>query len=128
MAEFQVIFREAHRMCSTYSGCTDGCPLYDEKNCRCMHRGFPDSGTKTDAEIERIVMKWAAEHPEPVYPSWEDAWNSLFPHAGDVPCPNQWFGEECPKVLDCSECLGRPMSREVAEKLGIKPVRGGEDA
>lgn len=121
MAEFQAIFRESQRMCSTYSDCTDGCPLYDDENCRCMYRALYTSGTETAEEIERIVMKWAAAHTKPVYPSWRDAWQSLFPGADD-PCPEQWFGEECPKVSDCSECLGMPMSKEVAEKLGIKPV------
>lgn len=69
MAEFEDVFREVKRMCSTYSHCTDGCTLFDDVNCRCMYREFSESGTETAAEIERIVMKWAKAHPEPVYPS-----------------------------------------------------------
>lgn len=127
MAEFQAIFRESQRMCSTYRICTDGCLLYDDENCICMYRALAESGAQTAKEIERIVMDWVEAHKEPVYPSWRDAMKYIFPDAGDVTCPEQWFGEECPNDMSCNKCTCRPMSKKVAEKLGIKPVGGGDD-
>lgn len=121
MAEFAEVMKQLKRMCKETVYCLY-CPLMVGDD-ECLFLNKTDYICKNAEEIEKGIMDWAASHPEPVYPSWEDAWNSLFPDAGDVPCPNQWFGEDCPKVLDCSECLGRPMSKEVAEKLGIKPIQ-----
>ena len=67
------------------------------------------------------LRAWAAEHPAPRYPSWRDAWQSLFPGADD-PCPEQWFREGCPKDVESHQCVERPISEKVAEKLGIKPI------
>ena len=125
MAEFVEIVNQARRICEYYSkdeDC-DSCPLSIEKTGR--DDGLCLTITSIDArdaiEIERIVTEWAKEHPEPTYPSWEDGWKSLFPDA-DCPCPNDCFGEVCPEGIDCSGCLDRPMSKRVAEKLGIKPI------
>ena len=125
MAEFVEIVNQARRICEYYSkdeDC-DSCPLSIEKTRR--DDGLCLTITSIDAqdaiEIERIVTEWAKEHPEPTYPSWEDGWKSLFPDA-DCLCPNDCFGEVCPEGIDCSGCLDRPMSKYVAEKLGIKPI------
>lgn len=125
MAEFAEIVKQARRICEYYSkdeDC-DSCPLSIEKTGR--DDGLCLTITSIDAqnaiEIERIVTEWAKEHPEPTYPSWEDGWQSLFPDA-DCPCPNDCFGEECPTDMDCTGCVKRPMSKYVAEKLGIKPI------
>ena len=125
MAEFVEIVNQARRICEYYSkdeDC-DSCPLSIEKTGR--DDGLCLTITSIDArdaiEIERIVTEWAKEHPEPTYPSWHDAWQSLFPDA-DCPCPNDCFDEVCPEGMDCSGCLDRPMSKYVAEKLGIKPI------
>ena len=57
MAEFQTVIHERQRMCSSYNTCrqcyindllTDTCAAWIMKN--------PEA-------TERIVMKWAAEHP-----------------------------------------------------------------
>ena len=125
MAEFVEIVNQARRICDYYSkdeDC-DSCPLSFEKTGRddglCLTITSIDS--QDAIEIERIVMEWVKEHPEPTYPSWEDGWKSLFPDA-DCPCPNDCFGEECPTGMGCSGCVKRPMSKYVAEKLGIKPI------
>lgn len=78
-----------------------------------------------EEQIEGL-RNWAKEHPAPMFPSWHDAWQSLFPGA-DEPCPEQWFCEECPECMECSECIERPMSKKVAEKLGIKPITTAKD-
>ena len=126
MAEFSEIVKQAKRICEYYSqneGC-EGCPLSRDKT-RGVSNSLCRTITSIDAqnaiEIERIVTEWAKEHPEPTYPSWHDAWQSLFPYAEEL-CPGKLFGEDCPEGMDCSGCVKRPMSKYVAEKLGIKPI------
>ena len=125
MAEFAEIAKQAKRICEYYSqneGCR-GCPLSRDKTgvSNSLCRTITSIDAQNAIEIERIVTEWAKEHPEPTYPSWEDGWKSLFPDA-DCPCPNDCFGEECPTDMDCTGCVKRPMSKYVAEKLGIKPI------
>lgn len=127
MAEFTEIVKQARRMCEYYSqreGCR-GCQLSRVKTGRVsasLCKTITSINAQDAIEIERIVTEWAKEHPEPTYPSWEDAWKSLFPNVVDTPCPNECFGEECPGDMDCIKCVKRPMSKHVAEKLGIKPI------
>lgn len=126
MAEFAEIVKHARRLCEYYSqneGCR-GCPLSRDKTggvSNSLCRTITSIDARDAIEIERIVTEWAKEHPEPAYPSWEDGWKSLFPDA-DCPCPNDCFGEECPTDMGCTGCVKRPMSKYVAEKLGIKPI------
>jgi hypothetical protein len=59
---------------------------------------------------EGIVTKWAAEHPEPVYPTWEE-----------------WLSDKY--NLAYNDDFRLAMSREhipadEAEKLGIEPKEG----
>lgn len=62
------------------------------------------------ANIEKEVMAWAAEHPEPVYPTWVE-W---FREIGVVP-PEQkgfhiWLHDHIPA--------------DIAQKLGLQPKEG----
>ena len=60
------------------------------------------------ADIERKVMSWAAEHPEPVYPTWRE-----------------WLSEQ--GVLSAGglwEKAFEPIPADIAEKLGIQPKEG----
>ena len=120
MAEFAVVMRQAKRMCDAISGrrCHE-CPLWRQETEDCSLYGANDGVDYAD--MERRVMAWAAEHPAQRYPSWHEAWQSLFPGADD-PCPEQWFCDGCPKDVECPQCVERPMSKKVAEKLGIKPI------
>ena len=127
MAEFSEVVKQARRLCEYYEGCR-GCPLSRDKTgevSNSLCRTITSIDAQNAIEIERIVTEWAKEHPEPTYPSWEDGWKSLFPDA-DCPCPNDCFGEECPTDMDCTGCVKRPMSKRVAEKLGIKPITTGK--
>lgn len=101
-------------------GCA-GCPakaLWD-KNDICLMR-LVSKAENCEEQIKGL-RAWAQEHPAPRYPSWYEAWQSLFPGADD-PCPERWFCEDCPKGMKCLECIRRPMSKKVAEKLGIRPI------
>lgn len=58
MTEFQRVAKERERMCETSNGCKE-CPLYN-----LTEGNF--CGTKIlnhAEESERIIMKWASEHP-----------------------------------------------------------------
>lgn len=106
-------------------GCA-GCPakaLWD-KNDICLIR-MVLKAENCEEQIEGLKA-WAKEHPAPRYPSWDDGWKSMFKNAVCAPCPNHFFGEECQEGMTCPECRKRPMSKKAAEKLGIKPVGGGE--
>lgn len=119
MAEFAKIMRHARRLCAARGGICFGsnCHLDNGKACRLdIYLNGEDYN-----ELERIIMDWAAEHPEPVYPSWDEAWKNLFPGAVKAPCPRAFFGCECMVDIGCAKCGSRPIPAEIAEKLGIKP-------
>lgn len=127
MSEFTEVMRQAERLCAANGGMcgANNCLLDNGEACRLNI----DLDGEDYNELERIIMDWAAEHPEPVYPSWAEGWRRLFPEA-DIRrtlCP-EVFGDKykCDWCHDdndsCDECLERPMPAEVAEKLGIKPT------
>jgi hypothetical protein len=79
VAEFQEVMKQWARMCNSVPGkseyisiCSDKesgyiCPM---KDCGLCNKPL-SSQTDDDRIIgERIIMSWAAEHPEPVYPTW----------------------------------------------------------
>lgn len=123
MSEFTEVMRQAKRMCAGGGGMcgASNCPLDNGEACRLL----PDHDGEDYNELERIIMDWAAEHPEPVYPSWEESWRQLFPEAKCTPCPYnlglKYMVPDCAH-LACPDCKHRPMPAEVAEKLGIKPI------
>jgi hypothetical protein len=66
----------------------------------------------TDKQVEAIIMVWAAEHPEPVYPIWAE-----------------WLKKHGIIGID----NGRPyvsqraydnIPTDIAQKLGIEPKEG----
>lgn len=124
MAEFTEVMRQAKRLCAAHGSMCSmrNCPLDSGEACRLL----PDHDGEDFSELERIIMDWAAEHPEPVYPSWEEGWRQLFPETCHVPCPDNFGPEyrvpECIRSAPCTACKSRPMPADVAEKLGIKPI------
>lgn len=66
------------------------------------------------ADIERNVMQWAADHPEPVYPTWEE-W--LITQSVIKENPNGGVGWPMPKLFE-------RIPADVAERLGIEPKEG----
>ena len=115
MAEFQEVLKQWRRMCRDGSNyvCCD-CKMYssiDESVCR----GIPDDN---DAKIiEGFVMAWAAENPEPVYPTWADYISRLIIH------------DMCEKTISGPEtvltyAMNTNIPAEIAQKLGIEPKEG----
>ena len=121
MAKFIEVMRQAKRMCESFSdGHCSECPIGNADVLEC---GITVTSEMDCEEVERRVMQWAAKHPEPVYPTWSEWQNRMFPDAdGDiVPCA---FGSRdrlnCAERT-CDECMERQIPADIAEKLGIKP-------
>lgn len=116
MAEFQEVMRQWERMCESI-GVHDRikCPLVhalDIPNCEsCSESVFIDP-----AHTEEIVMSWAAEHPEPKYPTWWEWLSDSGFVAKKVP-PDFAF-----ELIETG--LVEPIPADVAEKLGIQPKEG----
>ena len=110
MAEYIEVMKQKRRMCNYYALCIMGCPLNDIDFCN------KNSGEKTNAdfpEVERRVMSWAAEHPEPVYPSiakYLEQFGITIRRDGSLEA--DFFR------------ANEPMSADIAQKLGIEPKEG----
>lgn len=128
MAEFTEVINQARRICNIYGTgevqC-ERCPLNSHNGCI-----FYDCFECDDTyfiKIEKYVMDWAKENPEIVYPTWKKWQNSMFPNA-DVNIRPCWFMPknliECNTFANCSGCINQPIPADIAEKLGIKPIKG----
>lgn len=123
MAEFVEVMRQAQRLCEMEE-CRK-CPLYNFSAGDCMMTLSYSCETDVDyAEVEKIILQWAEENPEPVYPSWAETWKQLFPDACGIPCieycGRKYRALNCARIT-CNTCKDRPMPAEIAKKLGIQP-------
>ena len=80
-------------------GCED-CPIV--RNTHGARCGDMPCEMQDVESIAQEVEKWAAEHPEPVYPTW-----------------GTWLAEKF--GYDLREIMYNPIPADIAEKLGIKP-------
>lgn len=104
MAEYIDVMRQWQRMCKSMQmkdmPCKEWCPLGRNQTC-----GELECASLDEINVaEAVILKWAKENPEPVYPSWLEAmgWGEL-----------QW--------CEVKAILARPMDSENAKKLGIEP-------
>lgn len=102
--EFVEVMRQWRRMCDAYTtddavNCCKGCPM-NGRGCGSIY----ENGNAEPDIIEREVMAWAAEHPEPVYPTWYEFLTSRYHKA--------W------EAIGCDE-----IPAETAQKLGIEPKK-----
>jgi hypothetical protein len=126
MAEFQKVMKQAKRMCGAYD--CDKCPLGHVVGDIC-----PIAVTQDDeaVKIERIVMDWAENNPEPRYPSWIEWQGANFQMAERAICAAHFMdaGDAgCYVNGRCDKCREQPIPADIAEKLGIKPIGGDTDA
>lgn len=117
MAEYNEVIKQFKRMCWYYSRDKGqkSCPICTSyPNCnigQCRKIAFEQPSC-----FEDIVMAWAAEHPEPVYPTWRD-WLETQYH-------------QTRKAVDCghesinSWMNNTPIPANIAEKLGLQPKEG----
>ena len=104
MSDFVQTMMDWRRMCIAYTtddeDCCKDCPLerITEYGCGAI---FEDEFTNTVdwAELERRVMKWAEDHPKPIYPTWQECFNTF------------------ERGIDVDESI----PADVAQKLGLKP-------
>jgi len=102
VAEFQEVMRQNKRMCQSVKCCK--CDIYrlcgeDLSKCQRFINNNPE-------KAEEVIMSWAAEHPEPVYPTWY-RWLIMMGAVGSVE--------------DLFSDLQRPIPADIAQKLGIEP-------
>lgn len=105
MIDFAQIMMDWGRMCK-------------DRNCgACNLAGIcntdPESRTyKEIVKIENVVTKWAAEHPGPVYPTWEDWLLDI----GVIRKGMSWSDLNIP--------LRKPIPADIAQRLGLQPKEG----
>ena len=124
MAEFQEVIKQWSRMCNGH--CCDNrdgaegmpiCPIIER------HSGWPCDSSITDlsladvAMVEEIVMKWAAEHAESVYPTWME-WLA---DVGAIPKAISW---DEPLLEAVYYAIQEPIPADIAQKLGIESKEG----
>ena len=108
MAEFQKVLEQAKRMCGTFGLDCSGCELCDSDNGVCAlapYGALANIDVIKLAEIERIIMDWAAANPEPRCPTWAE-WLRML------------------GVVRLSDMI----PADIAKKLGIKPLGVKDDA
>ena len=119
--EFVEVMKQWRRMCNKHT-CSRNkdaftglllCPIAS------LHDGYPcdedpiDWTEKATKQLEEIVTDWAAENPEPVYPTW---WTWLI-NEGVIEKGSTYTG-----AFDQLKMKSIPS--DIAEKLGIEPKEG----
>ena len=110
MAEFQEVVRQLIRLCKKQIDCNT-CPV-DKIGC-CGNVG----ALRQAGMIEETVMSWAAEHPEPVYPTWMEWLTDV----GAIPKAISW---DEPLVEAVYDAIQNNIPTNLAQKLGIEPKEG----
>lgn len=111
MAEFQEVCKHLKRMCERYGDNCIKCPLGDKDYCS-LSAG--DRTAETYKKAEEIIMTLAAEHPEPVYPTWGEWLMSIGVISGLFP----------KGAIDALGNLKQPIPADMAQKYGIEPKEG----
>lgn len=117
MAEFQEVAKAYIRMCDSFGSTCNGCPIYnifDVDSCRARALKDPD-------KYERAITAWAADHPEPKYPTWAEYLNSIGVTISDRPFP----APNIPVyVYQAGAKMFAPIPADIAQKLGMQPKEG----
>ena len=115
MAEYNEVIKQFKRMCKSVTPmkCTRGeCPMGCENIGQCRKVAF-----ERPAKFEEQVMTWAAENPEPVYPTWAEWLESK--HVITVTQIDDYTKKVLPAFYMFS-----PIPADIAQKLGIEPKEG----
>lgn len=110
---FQEVVRQWKRMCETQFEC-DRCPVDGIGCC-----GNVSALTQPE-QTEKAIRSWAAEHPEPVYPTWGEFFvsRSMLPEKWDD-LTSAYMNVGCVPNL-----IHSPIPADIAQKLGIEPKEG----
>lgn len=114
MAEFSELVRIKKRICIKYksSGCI-GCPLEHSRGDLCGIISISGYSDNKFLELEEALLSWAAEHPEPVYPTFREWLISI----GVI-------GKMSTHSVIADKLAMTPISADIADKLGIEPKEG----
>ena len=112
MAEFQEVMRQWARMCGANNYCS-ACRMQKENlpYTLCSEGGIRSVENLADAEL--AIMAWAAEHPEPVYPTFREWLISI----GVI-------GQMSTHSVIADKLAMTPIPADIAQKLGIEPKEG----
>lgn len=125
MSDFVQVMKDWRRLCETIQsenqqtssgGWCKGCPV---QGVCVIDTEIKDTTDKGLAMIGERIQSWAAENPEPVYPSWGEWLHNLHVvgvHATCAPEQNIYY----PIV----GMFNTPIPADIAEKLGLKPKEG----
>lgn len=114
MAEFATVMHEMARMCDVIikkDEC-ENCPISHNVLCGVLC----NMEDKAIAEAEAAIMAWAAEHPEPQYPTWGEYLKSM-----GVIVPRKNYTVMDTYSLIISQINSTHISADIAKKLGIEP-------
>lgn len=110
VAEFSEVIKQLGRICESNFGECDICDLRPFCPSKALLECYAKSWRVE--RLEKMVMEWAAEHPEPVYPTWEE-W--LITQGVIKENPNG-VGRPMPKLFE-------RIPPDIAQKLGIEPKK-----
>ena len=119
MSDFVQTMKDWRRMCMAMEklrpddSCC-GCPL-EGYGCPAIYE--KDSSHVDYSDVERNVTAWAAEHPEPQYPTWM----KWLTDVGAIPKAISW---DEPLVEAVYDAIQEHIPADIAEKLGIEPKEG----
>ena len=122
MASFHEVMRQIGRICVYNFGDCDTCDF----RLFCPSKTFLDKYVKAGRaeRLEKMVLSWADEHPEPVYPTWAEwlAKNDIL----EVTCRamSTTTASSSTQYIETVRTLPqfyRPIPADIAEKLGIEP-------
>lgn len=120
IVDFVQIMKDWRRMCQFMdneygnSSC-DNCPL---GGCSAI---YEMCGKENFANMERDISAWAAEHPEPVYPTWGE-WLEKQGVVKTVLSPR--YDENRALYYTPMYEITNPIPADIAQKLGLKPKEG----
>ena len=114
MADFVQTMKDWKRMCNAMEKLRP-----DDSCCGCRLEGYgcpaiyEDDNHVDYADVEKNVTAWAAEHQEPVYPTWEQFIAEMYLRSGRTKYHNitEWK-------------INERIPADIAQKLGIEPKEG----
>lgn len=108
MAEYTEVMKTQKRMCKYYEKISDsceGCPIHEEEIAYICCEAPCAIDIKDVDKAEKLIMAWAVEHQEPVYPTWRE------------------YIEDYTGIL-MIDVIDDPIPADIAEKLGLQPKEG----
>ena len=118
VAEFQEVMKQWGRLCTSHcvehNDDCDGCVLGGTRADLCA--AYVRDTAEGSEDIEFIVMQWAAEHPEPIYPMWIEWAVDQGILASDIPVPSNTF-----VAYHEGRNARKRIPADIAQKLGLEP-------